>query len=61
MKNRSIIEGMRVYKDMYNYLKARNFKSKFNIMDNKSSTSVKRYITNANVNYQLVCPSTGHV
>ena len=49
MKNRSIIEGMRVYKDMYNYLKARNFKSKFNIMDNEASTAMNRYITNPNV------------
>ena len=50
-KNRGNIEAMRVYKDMYNYLKARNFKPKLNIMDNKSSTAVKMYITNVNVNY----------
>ena len=51
MKNRSDIEAMRVYEDMYNYLKARNCKPKLNIMDNKSSTSVKRYITNENVKF----------
>ena len=50
MKNRSSIEAMRVYKDMYDYLKARNFKPKSNIMDNEASTAVKRYIRNVNVN-----------
>ena len=34
MKNRSDIEAMRVYKDMYEYLKACNCKPKLNIMDN---------------------------
>ena len=56
MKNRSNVEAMRVYEDMYNYLKERNCKPKLNIMDNKASIDVKRYITNANVNYQLVKP-----
>ena len=59
MKNRSDIEAMRVYEDMYNYLKARNCKTKLNIMDNKSSTAVKRYIINAHVNDQLVRPNHG--
>ena len=54
MKNRSDIEAMRVYEDMYEYFKAHNCKPKFKILDNKASTDVKRYITNANVNYQLV-------
>ena len=54
MKNRSNVEAMNVYEDMYDYLKARNCEPKLNIMDNEASTSVKRYITNANVNYQLV-------
>ena len=48
---------MRVYKDMYEYLKARNFKPKLNMMDIEDSTAVKRYITNTNVNYQLVEPN----
>ena len=48
---------MRVYEDMYDYLKACNFKPKLNIMDNEASTDVKRCITNANVNYQLVEPN----
>ena len=50
MKNRSDIEAMRVYEDMYHFLKARNCKPKLNIMDNEASTDVKRYTTNANVN-----------
>ena len=50
MKDRSDIEAMRVYEDMYDYLKARNCKPKLIIMDNESSTSMKRYITNTNVN-----------
>ena len=48
---------MRVYEDMYKYLKARNCKPKLNIMDSEASTAVKRYITNTNVNYQLVEPN----
>ena len=32
---------MRVYEDMYDYLKARKCKPKLNIMDNKASTDVK--------------------
>ena len=54
MKDRSDIEAMRVYEDMYDYLKSRNCKPKLNIMDNKSSTAVERYTTNAYVSYQLV-------
>ena len=54
MKNRSDIEAMRVYEDMYNYIKARNWEPKLKIMDNEDFTSVKRYIKNANINYQLV-------
>ena len=54
MKNRSDIEAMRFYKDMYEHLKARNCKPKLKIMDKESSTAVKRYIKNANVNYQIV-------
>ena len=50
MKNRSNVEAMRVYIDMYDYLKARNCKPKLNIMVNKASTDVKRFIKNANVN-----------
>ena len=50
MKNRSNIEAMRFYKDMYDYLKARNCKPKLSIMDNEASTAVKKYITNSNVN-----------
>ena len=57
MKNRSDTEAMGVYKYIYHYLKSRNCKPKLNIMVNGSSTSVKRYITNANVNYQLVEPN----
>ena len=45
---------MRVYKYMYEYLKARNCRPKLNIIDNEASTAVKSYITNSNVNYQLV-------
>ena len=52
---------MRVYKYIYNYLKARNCKPKLNIMDNEAYTAVKRYTTNANVNYQLVEPKNHHV
>ena len=61
MKNRSDIEAMRVYEDMYNYLISCNYKPKLNIMDNEASTAVKRYITNANVNYQLVEPNNHRV
>ena len=42
MKNRSNLEAMRVYEDMYEYLKARNFKPKLNMMDIEDSTAVKR-------------------
>ena len=52
---------MRVYEDMYYYLKVRKYKLKFNIMDKEASTAVKRYITNANVNYQLVKPDNHRV
>ena len=52
---------MRVFEDMYNYLKARYSKPKLNIMDNEAYTAVKRYITNANVNYQLVEPNNHRV
>ena len=52
---------MQVYEYMYDYLKARNFKPKLNIMDNKYSIAVNRYITNKNVNYQLVEPNNHHV
>ena len=52
---------MIVYEDMYNYLKACNYKPKFNTISNKASTAVKRYITNINVNYQLVKPNNHHV
>ena len=52
---------MRVYEDMHNYLKARNCKPKLNIMYNKAYTSLKSYITNANVNYQLVEPNNHRV
>ena len=52
---------MRFYKDMYDYLKARNCKPKLKIMGNEASTAVKRYITNANVNYQLVKPNNHRV
>ena len=45
---------MIVYEDIYKYLKARNCKTNLNIMDNEASIDVKRYTTNANVNYQLV-------
>ena len=61
MKNRSDIELTRVYEYMYDYLKARNCKPKLEIMDNGTSTSVKRYITNTNVNYQLVEPNNHRV
>ena len=50
MKNISNIEAMRVYEDMYDYLKARNCKPKLSKMDNETSTTVKKYITNSNVN-----------
>ena len=46
---------------MYEYLKARNYKPKLNIMDNEASTAMKRYIKNANVNYQLVEPNNHRV
>ena len=52
---------MRVYKDMCNYLKARNYKPNLNIMENEASTAVKRYITNANVHCQLVKPNRHRV
>ena len=52
---------MRVYKYMYDYLKSRNCKPKLNIMDNEYPTAVKRYITNANVNFQLVKPNNHRV
>ena len=52
---------MRVYEDMYKYLKERNCKPKLNILDNEASTAVKRYITNANINYQLVEPTNHRV
>ena len=61
MKNRSDIEAIRVYEYMYKYLKACNCKSKFNIIDNKASTDMKRYITDANVNYQLFEPDNQQV
>ena len=61
LKNRSNIEAMRVYHDIYEYIKARNCKPKLKIMDNEASTAVKRYITNANVNYQLVEPNNHRV
>ena len=61
MKNRSDIEAMQFYEDMYDYLKARNCKPKLNIMDNKASTAVKRYITNVNVNYERVKPYNNRV
>ena len=57
MKNRSNIEATMFYKDMYDYLKARNCKHKLNIMDNEASTAVNSYITNENVNYQLAEPN----
>ena len=57
IKNISGIEEMRVYGDMYMYLKARNCKTKLNIMDNEASKAANRYITNANINYQLVEPT----
>ena len=50
MKNRSNIEAMRVYKDMYDYLKSCNCRPKLDIIDNEAFTAVKRYITNVNVN-----------
>ena len=56
-KNRSNIEAIRVYEDMYKYIKASNCNPKLNIMENEASADVKRYITNANVNYQLVEPN----
>ena len=61
MKNRSDIEAMRVYEDIYEYIKAPNCKPKLNIMENEASTAVKRYTTNANVNYQLVEPNNHRV
>ena len=61
MKNRIDIEAMIVYEDMYDYLKARNCKTKLNIMDNEAFKDLKRYITNANVNYQLVEPNNHRV
>ena len=61
MKNRSNIEAMRVYEEIYEYIKARKCKPKLEIMDNGTSTSVKRYITNTNVNYQLVEPNNHRV
>ena len=61
MKKRRDIEEMRVYKDMDDYIKARNCKPKLNIMDKEASTAVKRYIINANVNYQLVEPNNHRV
>ena len=54
MKKIIDIESMRFYKYMYDYLKARNCKPKLIIMDNESSTSMKRYITNTNVNLPTV-------
>ena len=57
VKNRSDIEAMRVYEDMYNYIKAHNWKPKLNIMENEVSIAVKRYIPNTNINYQLVAPN----
>ena len=54
MKNRSDKEAMRVYGYIYKYLKALNCKPKLNIMNNETSTDVKRYITNTNLNYQLI-------
>ena len=42
MKNRNNLEAMRVYEDMYDYLKSCNYKPKLNIMDKESSTAVKR-------------------
>ena len=48
---------MRVYEDIYEYIKARNFKPKLNIMDKKLAIAVKRYNTNANVNYEQVEPN----
>ena len=57
MKNKSDIEAMRVYEDMYDYLKAHNCKLKLNIMDNIAYIAVKRYIENANINYQVFKPN----
>ena len=50
MKNRINIKAMRVYEDMYGYLKERNCKPKLNITENEASEAVKKYITNANIN-----------
>ena len=52
---------MRVYEDIYDYLKSRNCKPKLNIMDNEASTYLKRYTTNSNINYQLIKPNNHRV
>ena len=61
MKNRSDEEALRVYNDMYTYLKARNCKLKLNILDKKASTAVTRFMKSTDVNYQLVEPHTHRV
>ena len=61
MKNKNDTEAMRVYKDMYDCIKSRNYKPKLNIMDNEASTDVKRYITNVNVNVLIGEPNNHHI
>ena len=45
-----------IFKDIYEYLKSKNFMLKLHVLNNECSKSAKKYITNAKVNIQLVEP-----
>ena len=56
MKSRSAACMVEAYKSIYDYLSARGFKPKLNIMDNECSRAVKNYILSQNVALQLAEP-----
>ena len=61
MKNRTDACMVAVFKEIYEYLKERNFKPKLHVMENECSKAVQTFIKEQEVPIQLVEPGDHHV
>jgi hypothetical protein len=61
MRNRSDTEMIKAYTDIYEYLKSKGFKPRFNVSDNECSKTIKNFIREQQATIQLVEPDNHRV
>jgi hypothetical protein len=61
MKNRSDVEALRAYANVYALLTARGIKPALNIMDNEASKAIKHAVNQSGARFELVEPNNHRV